>query len=401
MPEQSAIKIMVVDDDTFMIKLLNRILTRFGFKIAASFNGGRTALDWLGTQNNLVDLILLDLNMPEMDGVEFVRHLVEQSYAGSLILVSGEDDRMLQTAERLAQAHKIVTLGYLHKPVEPQKLEALLRKWTPVALSKPRSTQKEYDAEQVSAAIHGGALVNYYQPKVRVCDAKVIGVEALVRWRHPTDGMVFPDQFIGVAEAHDLIDDLTRVVFTSAVAQAKAWQMIGLNLRVAVNVSMNNLHALSFADFFIGQATQMNVAPSNMVLEVTESQLMRDLRTPLEVLARLRLKRFGLSIDDFGTGHSSLSQLRDIPFDELKIDHSFVHRACIDDTLRAMFDSSLHLGKQLGMEVVAEGVEDQADWDFLRNTECDLAQGYFIGRPMPAADLPRWIESWHLRMAKT
>jgi len=140
------------------------------------------------------------------------------------------------------------------------------------------------------------------------------------------------------------------------------------------------------------------VPPQRVMLEVTESQLMRDLRAPLEILTRLRLKRFLLSIDDFGTGHSSLAQLRDIPFDELKIDQSFVHGAWANDTLRALFDSSLGLAKQLGMDTVAEGVEDRADWDFLRKTECHLAQGYFIAKPMPAADLPDWIASWKIRM---
>jgi EAL domain-containing protein (putative c-di-GMP-specific phosphodiesterase class I) len=134
-----------------------------------------------------------------------------------------------------------------------------------------------------------------------------------------------------------------------------------------------------------------------VVLEVTESQLMRDRRAPLEILTRLRLKRFRLSIDDFGTGHSSLAQLRDIPFDELKIDQSFVHGAWNNATVRAMFDASLGLAKQLDMEIVAEGVEDRDDWDFLRKTECDIAQGYFIARPMPAADLPEWIKSWEIR----
>jgi len=125
---------------------------------------------------------------------------------------------------------------------------------------------------------------------------------------------------------------------------------------------------------------------------------MLDQRAPLDVLTRLRLKRFRLSIDDFGTGHSSLTQLRAIPFDELKIDQSFVRGAWHDNTMRAIYDASLSLGKHLGMEVVAEGVEDRDDWDMVRSTKCDLAQGFFIAHPMPATDLPGWIESWNGRM---
>jgi EAL domain-containing protein (putative c-di-GMP-specific phosphodiesterase class I) len=134
-----------------------------------------------------------------------------------------------------------------------------------------------------------------------------------------------------------------------------------------------------------------------MILEVTESRLMHDQRIPLEILTRLHLKRFHLSIDDFGTGNSSLSQLRDIPFDELKIDKTFVHGAWANPTQRAIFDASVGLARQLKMESVAEGVEDRPDWDFLRQRGCDLAQGYFIAKPMPAQDLPAWLAAWDLR----
>ncbi|MHB1591928.1 MAG: EAL domain-containing protein, partial [Sulfuricella sp.] len=224
-----------------------------------------------------------------------------------------------------------------------------------------------------------------------------IGMETLVRWRHPKDGMVFPDQFIGIAEQHGLIDELTRVVMTGALAQARIWQDAGLTLRVAVNLSMDNLTSLNFLDYVAEITAKAGVPPQEVVLEVTESRLMHDQRVPLEILTRLHLKRFRLSIDDFGTGNSSLTQLRDIPFGELKIDQSFVHGAWANDTQRAMFDASLGLAKQLGMEAVAEGVEDQADWDFVLQQGCDLAQGYFIAKPMSAEYLPTWLADWEAR----
>ena len=147
---------------------------------------------------------------------------------------------------------------------------------------------------------------------------------------------------------------------------------------VGLNVSMDHLGFLGCLNC-VGELTaKIGVATQDLVLEVTESRLMLDTRAPLEILTRLRLKRFRLSIDDFGTGHSSLAQLRDIPFDELKIDQGFVHRAWSDETLRAMYDASLSLARQLGMEVVAEGVEDRNDWEILRRTGCDLAQGTVI-----------------------
>lgn len=400
MIERPALAIMLVDDEPFMLKLIARMLENLGCGVPSTYTSGAAALTALAGTGGPPNLILLDLQMPGMDGVEFVRHLVEWGYTGSLVLISGEDERMLAAAETLVRSHGLRVLGHLHKPVAPAALSALLGQWT--AADAPSSARgADYDAPSLRAAIANGELCNYYQPKVALTNGRVVGVETLVRWRHPVDGLVFPDQFIGIAERHGLIDDLTRVVLREALAQARAWDAAGLGLRVAVNLSMHNLAALPFADAVAAMAAEVGVAPSEIVLEVTESQLQTDLRAPLEILSRLRLKRFRLSIDDFGTGHSSFVQLRDIPFDELKIDRGFVHGAHANPTLHAFVDASLLLARQLQMEVVAEGVEDREDWDFLRRLGCDLAQGYFIARPLPPAALPGWIATWQQRLRES
>lgn len=391
---QYAIKIMVLDDEPLMLKLLARMLANLGYTSVSTCDSGRAALDMTDSPAGPPDLILLDINMPEMDGLEFVRHLVERRYTGSIILVSGEDERMQQAAEKLARAHKITVLGHLHKPATPEGLAELIGKWKEPVQNQRRAERKAYGADELRAAMANGELVNYYQPKVATATGRVTGVETLVRWRHPVDGLVFPDQFISVAEAHGLIGDLTGAVLVNALAQAKLWLDAGIVLQVAVNLSMDNLNSLDFSDLVAVLAVKAGVPPQMMELEVTESRLMEDLRVPLEILSRLRLKRFRLSIDDFGTGNSSLAQLRDLPFDELKIDQSFVRGACNNEKLQAIFDSSLSLARQLGMEAVAEGVEDRADWDFVRKSGCDIAQGYFIAKPMAAADLPAWMQTW-------
>jgi EAL domain-containing protein (putative c-di-GMP-specific phosphodiesterase class I) len=291
-------------------------------------------------------------------------------------------------------------LGHLNKPVQFERLEALLNSWHSTAPKAAGKAVRRYDAEEVRRAISGGELVNHYQPKVDVVSGALTGVETLVRWQHPDDGLVLPDDFIGVAEESGLIDDLTHVVLAEALGQTRRWLDQGLKLRVAVNVSMHNLARLEFADFVLGEVARSGVAAEDLILEVTESRLMTDVLAPLDILTRLRLKHIGLSIDDFGTGHSSLSQLRDIPFDELKIDRSFVHGAGQDKTRGAIFTASLGMARQLGMKTVAEGVEDRADWNFLRQHGCDLAQGYFIARPMPADRLPAWLADWETRRAK-
>ena len=266
------------------------------------------------------------------------------------------------------------------------------------AVARPAS--KGYDAGKVRHAIERGELVNYYQPKVDVASGALKGVETLVRWLHPVDGLVFPDQFIAVAEEYGLIDDLTRVVLSGALDQARRWCDDGLELRVAVNVSMDNLARLDFPEFIMQELARSGTRAENLILEVTESRLMKDALISLDILTRLRIKHVSLSIDDFGTGNSSLAQLRNIPFNELKIDQSFVHGARVDNTQRAIFIASHDMARQLGMSVVAEGVEDLADWDFLRERGCDLAQGYFIARPMPAGQLPAWLKDWNGRLPK-
>jgi EAL domain-containing protein (putative c-di-GMP-specific phosphodiesterase class I)/DNA-binding NarL/FixJ family response regulator len=399
MTESSVIKVMLIDDDTFMLMLLKQQLASCGATVRSMHTKGINALADLEASPGETDLIFLDLNMPELDGIQFIRHLVQHGYKGNLVLVSGEDERVMQTASTLVRAHKIASLGHFCKPLTPEALRTILERHRSLVPAGSGPAKKSYDADAVRAAIADGQLVNYYQPKVATLDGSVVGVEALVRWQHPADGMIYPDQFISIAEVNGLIDDLTRVVLREALRQSRAWSDAGLSLRMAVNVSMDNLNFLAFADIVTAAAQAVGVPPQNLTLEVTESRLMQDLRAPLEILSRLRLKRFRVSIDDFGTGNSSLVQLRNIPCDQLKIDRGFVHGAHSDETRRAIFNASLNLARELGIEVVAEGVEDLDDWEFLRRAHCNLAQGYFIGRPIPGAELPSWMSAWKTRLS--
>ena len=391
-------KILLVDDEPFVHKLLARQLANLGFNDVISCERATDALALMESGGGAFGLILCDLQMPEMDGVEFVRQLVRIKYAGGLVLVSGEDGRILQTAEKLSRAHQLDVLGALHKPVSPEQLRQVLSNHSPREGMMSHAARKIYASDELWRAITGGKLINYYQPKVDLASGMVSGVETLVRWQHPQDGLVLPDQFIATAEEHGHIDELTHVVLTNALRQARIWLDAGLSLHVAVNVSMDNLHSLEFPDFVARAAAKAGVPPSCLVLEVTESRLMKNPLASLDILARLRLKHIGLSIDDFGNGHSSLSQLRDIPFDELKVDRSFVHGASRDPSLRAILEASLGMARKLDMKTVAEGVEDQEDWDFLRAAGCDTAQGYFIAKPMRAEEIGRWFEAWAERL---
>ncbi len=388
--------ILLIDDEVFARKLLLHQLASLGFRDVTAVAGGADALALIAGGGRF-DLILTDLQMPSMDGVEFVRALTQTNYGGELVLVSGEDRRILQTAEQLARVHGLRVLGQLKKPVEPEALAKVLALHVETVISRPRTEHKTYGPKELRQAIDAGELVCHCQPQVSLPTGALTGVEILVRWQHPGDGLVLPDGFIAVAEEHGLIDDLTQKVLRDTLRQARTWFDAGHEMHVAVNVSMENLNTLDFPDFVAAAAREMDVSLSSLVLEVTESRLMKDLRAPLDILARLRLKHVDLSIDDFGTGHSSLAQLRDLPFNELKIDRGFVRGACRDAQLAAICDASLDIARKLGMRSVAEGVEDIEDWNFLRAHGCDIAQGYFIARPMPMVALADWLREWERR----
>ena len=400
MSDNSEIRILVLDDELLMLKMHAQMLAHLGFTSVSTAQSGHDALARMDDEKKSPDLVLLDLGMPAMDGIEFIRRLVDRSFEGRLILVSGEDERVLRTVEKLAEAHHIRVLGHLGKPVQEDKLATLLRRWRPASGTFEIAWKRVYSAEAVRQAVEGNELSVHYEPQVSIKTGELVGVEALVRWKHPKDGMVVPQQFVSVAEDSGLIHKLTRFVFAKALAQAVTWREAGIPVRMAVNVSIDALSSLDFADFAAEETAKLGVAPKDVIIEVTESRLMQDLRAPLEVLTRLHLMRFQLSIDDFGTGYSSLAQLQDIPFTELKIDRSFVHRATFDQTVRTMYGTCLGLAKQLKMSTVAEGVEDKNDWEFVRMSDCEIAQGYFVGRAMAPELFRSWVAKWKERAAQ-
>jgi len=395
-------KIMILDDDPFALKLLSIQLRAFGFRGRGYLElvpceRGDVAVGLLEAMPQEIGLVFCDLQMPEMDGVEFVRHLVRLDYQGGVVLVSGEGSRILQSAERLARAHGLRVLGALQKPVLPEQLRKLLDEAMPPASVPDGAGEKTYGPDEFRRAIAAGDVFNHYQPKVDLASGAVVGAEALVRWSHPQDGLVMPASFIAMAEECELITDMAKVVLKGALQQARRCHDAGQDLDMAVNVSMANLSSLEFPDFVARQAVEAGVPLNRLMLELTESQLMSDPRAQLDILTRLRLKGVRLSIDDFGIGYSTLAQLRDVPFDELKIDRSFVHRSAQDPSLRAILEASLGLARQLGLTTVGEGIEEREDWDFLRASGCDMAQGYFVAKPMPGEELVAWISAWQER----
>ncbi len=389
---QFSIKLLLLDDDYIMHRVTTVMLNDLGISNVLNAMSGSEALKILEDKGDVIDVVICDLNMPEMDGVEFIRHLARLNYQGSLILTSGEDVRILKTVEKLAIEHELHVLGVLEKPASPTKLGELLDSVDQIRQEGTMLMTEPFYLSELENAINTGQLDTWFQPKTDIGTGRVVGLEALVRWNHPLKGLIKPNAFITMAEEHGLIGAMTDVVCNKALGYAVKLREIGHDLGISINISVDSLIDLDWPDHISGLLHRSGLEASSITLEITESRLMENLSVALDILSRLSLKRFNLSIDDFGTGYSSMEQLQRIPFSEFKIDRAFVHGAASETSARAILESSVLLAKKLNMKVVAEGVEDQQDWDLVAEIGCDQVQGYFVSCPLPFEKLIKWLD---------
>ncbi|PTA46728.1 bifunctional diguanylate cyclase/phosphodiesterase [Micromonospora sp. RP3T] len=249
-------------------------------------------------------------------------------------------------------------------------------------------------ATTAASAAEAGEITMYYQPQIAIATGEVVGVEALLRWRHPRRGMVDPGELIQVAEQSAVMRLLTRRVVDDVVEQLAKWSAAGLTLRAALNVSVRDLHTGEIADQIADRLTRYGVPPERLQVEITEGALMADPRRVLASITHLHRIGVGIALDDFGTGYSSLQHLRRLPLSEVKVDRSFVLGMADDQDDAAIVRSMIELAGALGLRVVAEGVEDERTWRLLHAAGCDVAQGWFHARPMPAEELIAWLSRY-------
>lgn len=386
---------LVVEDHDFQRRALIRLLRDLGAEHVLEAANGREALDALAARGAPVDAVLCDLDMPEMDGIEFISHLAEQRLAQAIAVVSGMEPSILNTVETMARAYGLQVLGAIAKPLTREALLACLGRFEPRSLaSHGIEDELDFTVEDLKAGLANREFLAFFQPKVSFRTGEVLSVEALVRWFRAGHGVVSPIRFIPRMELEGLVLALTESILEQTCAYLRAWEERGLRLDAAVNVSMLCFSDVGIADRFQRIVQEGGCEPQRITFEVTETAIMGEVAKVLNVLARLRMKGFGLSIDDFGTGYSSLQQLSNVPFTELKIDQSFTKDAPSLPRNRTIVETSLELARKLGLKTVAEGVETRAEWDLLRSLGCDLAQGYFVARPMPGHQILDWAQLW-------
>lgn len=388
-------KLYILDDDEQYASLLAEIAISNGWQVEIEHSPSI----FLNADLPNNSVLILDLVMPEMDGIEVIRALANKNTDLLLILVSGFDTRVLHSAQQLAEAHNIKVLATLTKPISVKEFLKVLTQinTNTSSISKPSLTTDPVSASDLNDAIQQHQLVLHYQPQINMKTKKLEGVESLVRWQHPERGLLYPNQFITLAEENNLIDKLTEEVISMAVEQNEKWMDEELKIPMSINVSAQNITSLSLPEHLKSLTDKHTVTPENITLEITESAVMSQLTSSLDVLNRLRMKGFSLSIDDFGTGYSSLSHLYKAPFTELKIDQDFVMKMLHHTEALIIVKICIMLGQMLGMKLVAEGVETQEMWDELNKLGCDVAQGYLIAKPMPADQLIQWKQDWELR----
>lgn len=390
----AALSVLVVDDDELVRTVMQRVLAQIGVGHVHVAESAEAALDAAARLVPAIDVVIADLDMPDVDGLEFLRRWSQQRPGASVLISSGKARSILRSVEVMAREYGLLVLGVLPKPATIAALREALGRH-PAAVSDPvRAPSGVVTSDEVARAIDRREFALFYQPKIALATGRVCGAEALVRWRHPVLGLLSPALFLDLAEQMGLMPRLTIDLLEEAITEAKGWQAAGLGLSISVNVSQSSLVDTTFSASVLDACARHGVSPERLVVEITETTAMTDVAHSLETLARLRMHGVGLAIDDFGTGHSSFRQLSRVPCTELKIDRGFVTGASTQPLLRTIVESNVRMARDLGLTCTGEGIESRDDWDLLRDLGCDAGQGFFIAGPMDRKQLPGWIRAW-------
>jgi len=395
-------KILVIEDDRVIRENILKLLKAEGFDVTGAENG---ALGLNAAVSSLPDVILCDVMMPELDGYEVLVALRSHPVTATVpfVFLTGKADR-----SEVRQGMELGADDYLTKPFTKAELvgaiSSRLKKQAALAQQQHNLRSQSNELLQEAAdkleqiktslcdALEREEFQVYYQPQVNLQTGKIMSAEALVRWLHPEKGLISPAEFIPDAEETGFIVQLGEWVLQTACRQMQVWQNAGFSLQqVAVNLSPRQFHQPNLSSRVAEILAEIGLSPSSLELELTESLMVKDAESAIATLQQLKDLGVSISIDDFGTGYSSLSYLTQYPFDVLKIDRCFISNITDGCTNAAIVKAIIEMAHSLCLEVIAEGVETEAEKDFLWRYECDAMQGYLFSPPVPAADFEQLL----------
>ena len=390
------LRLLVVEDDVFQRQLIVKLVRSLGITEVLEAPDGNKALALLqGADSKPVDVMITDLNFSGMDGLELIRHISEASQKPEVIIVSGLDKKLLASAARMTEIYGVHLLGTLEKPVTLIQLKELLgkHKQSQKKLQAPDAA-RTFTIEEILAGLRGDQFEPFFQPKVDLKSGRLVGAETLARWIHPEAGVIAPYAFIKLLEKHGHMDELTYLILKKSAEACRDLHKGGNTFPISVNLSLTSLTDISLAEQIIKMVKDAGVDPHYIVLEISETTAMTDSGPALENLIRMSMNGLMLSIDDYGTGMTSIQQLTRIPFGELKIDQSFIKNFSQNEAMHMAVESSIEMAIKLEVKSVAQGVETQQDWDMLQSMGCDTAQGYFISPPLALAAFAEFLKNY-------
>lgn len=386
MPERENNVVLAVDDEPDFLELISMIGEGVGCEVLTAATPDRFREHLMQRRPAVV---LLDLQMPAMDGIEALRYLAHNNCDAGVLLASGMDQRVLVSARQLGESLGLRMLGTLQKPAMVEDIEMLLK-------DHLTGDSSRVTVQELQRALDDQEFMVYYQPQLvrQGGEWRIRGVEAFVRWRHPRLGLLLASEFLDLAEQSGLIVQISDTVLIQAVRQLGHWRQSGLELGLSVNLSPRLVQDLEFPDRLARLLVEFGLPPQHLTLEVTEAAPLRNPQLVMDIFARLRLRGIGLSLDDFGSGLSSLTQLYRMPFSELKIDPSLTADLASSPGAGAVARALIDLAHNLSLGACAEGVETAAAFQFLDDAGCDAMQGQYICPACPPGDAERFVREW-------
>jgi EAL domain-containing protein (putative c-di-GMP-specific phosphodiesterase class I)/DNA-binding NarL/FixJ family response regulator len=385
-------RVLVVDDDPLVPSIMRAHFLSSGASTCDMASNGQQALDLFCANPAGYDLVVCDISMPQMDGIELISALHHQGYAGWLGVITSQHPTLGRTALNIAESYGMRVAGVGRKPLDRHTLVSFLnRARQGHARVRPAGGQfSQMTVDELQAALDEDRVVPFYQPIVELHSGSIAGAEALARITAEDGSIISPFAFIELAEHEGLLEPLTRSLFQAMLRDIQRLNAIQPNLNMAINWDPKLLERLTLPDELKASCDSWGIPPGQITLEITETTAFEASPQILEVLVRLRLKGFSVAVDDYGTGYSNLDRLARMPFSKLKIDQSFVRKALEDSFSMAGVETAIRLARELSMPTVAEGVEDEKLWNLMRACGASLAQGYLMSRPLPIDQFIDW-----------